>query len=100
MTEQIAQRVIEHLDGKPLETNRIKLITAPWGNVSHEVGTLRMGESEQQGVVDSNLRVYGHPNLFVADLSTFPSSPAANPTLTLAALSLRLGDYILKEIAV
>jgi choline dehydrogenase-like flavoprotein len=99
-TEQIARSVIESLYGKPLERNEIKLITAPWGNVSHEVGTLRMADSEQQGVVDSNLRVYGYPNLFVADLSTFPSSPAANPTLTLAALSLRLGDYLLKEIDV
>ncbi|WP_425567691.1 GMC oxidoreductase [Nonomuraea dietziae] len=34
--------------------------------------------------------MYGRRNLYVCDLSVFPTSPAANPSLTLAALAMRL----------
>ncbi|MCB9386078.1 MAG: hypothetical protein H6509_15820 [Bryobacterales bacterium] len=35
------------------------------------------------------------PNLFVADGSSFTTFPEKNPTLTLTALALRVGDNIL-----
>lgn len=52
------------------------------------------GSQYQDGVVDPDLKVLGYSNLFACDLSGFPSSPAANPTLTLAALALRLARHI------
>jgi hypothetical protein len=64
------------------------------GYVAHEVGTLRMSEKDQKGVVDADLQVKGNEGLFVCDNSVFPTSPAANPSLTLAALALRLADHI------
>jgi choline dehydrogenase-like flavoprotein len=45
-------------------------------------------------VVDANLRFLAYENLYACDNSVFPTSPAANPTLTLAALSLRLARHI------
>jgi choline dehydrogenase-like flavoprotein len=65
-----------------------------FGVVAHEVGTMRMGE-DGAGVVDENLLVNGFDNLYVCDLSVFPVAPAANPSLTLAALAERLGNYLL-----
>lgn len=97
-TEATARRIIEHLAGKPPGQEQIELVSAPLGNVAHEVGTLRMADSAMLGVVNENLRVHGYSNLFVCDLSMFPSSPAANPTLTLAALSMRLGDHLLERL--
>jgi choline dehydrogenase-like flavoprotein len=94
----IAQKVIEHLGGVPLERAEVDLDLAPLGNVAHEVGTLRMATSESEGVVNPDLQFNGFQNLFVCDLSVFPSSPAANPTLTLAALSLRLGNHLLQKL--
>jgi choline dehydrogenase-like flavoprotein len=35
-----------------------------------------------------------HPRIYACDLSVFPTSPAANPTLTLAALAVRLADHL------
>jgi choline dehydrogenase-like flavoprotein len=67
-----------------------------FGMVAHEVGTMRMGKSGKQGVVDENLRMNGVKNLYVCDLSVFPVSPAANPTLTLVALAQRLSDHLLR----
>ena len=40
---------------------------------------------------------YGNKNVSVCDLSVFPYSPAANPTLTLAALALRLSDKLFPD---
>jgi choline dehydrogenase-like flavoprotein len=66
-----------------------------FGVFSHEVGTMRMkGPGDKPGVVDTNLKVDGFENLYVCDLSVFPYSPPANPSLTLAALSLRLSDHL------
>jgi choline dehydrogenase-like flavoprotein len=66
----------------------------PPGAVSHEAGTMRMDTDPGRGVVDPDLRVHGQDNLYVCDLSVFPNCPAANPSLTLAALALRLADHL------
>lgn len=66
-----------------------------FGVFSHEVGTMRMpSPTDDDSVVDSNLKVNGFENLFVCDLSVFPVSTEANPTLTLAALSMRLSSFL------
>jgi choline dehydrogenase-like flavoprotein len=61
---------------------------------SHHMGTTRMHDDPRQGVVDRNCRVHGIDNLYVAGSSVFPTSGAANPTLTIVALSLRLADQL------
>lgn len=60
----------------------------------HHMGTTRMGESEEDSVVDSDCRVHGVKNLYVASSSVFPTSGHANPTLTIVALALRLADHL------
>jgi choline dehydrogenase-like flavoprotein len=49
------------------------------------------------GVVNEDCRVHGVANLYVAGSSVFPTAGAANPTLTITALALRLADH-LKEL--
>jgi choline dehydrogenase-like flavoprotein len=63
-----------------------------WG--SHHMGTTRMHVDPRKGVVDANLRVHGVSNLFVAGSSVYPTYGAANPTLNLLALALRLADHL------
>jgi choline dehydrogenase-like flavoprotein len=60
----------------------------------HHIGTTRMAASPRHGVVDSNGRVFGMHNLFIAGSAVFPTSGQANPTLTIVALSLRLADEL------
>lgn len=60
----------------------------------HASGTCRMGETPEDGVTDADLRVHGIDNLYVCSNAVFPSVGAVNPTLTLAALALRLGDHL------
>ena len=46
------------------------------------------------GVVDTDCRVHGVPNLFIASSSVFPTSGSGTPTLTIVALAVRLAGLI------
>ena len=59
---------------------------------AHLVGGCRMGFRRDDSVVDSDHRVWGVPNLFVADGSVMPTQSAANPALAIMALASRLAD--------
>jgi choline dehydrogenase-like flavoprotein len=60
----------------------------------HHMGTTRMSDTPQTGVVDANAKVHGIDNLYVAGSSVFPTSGWANPTLTILALAMKLGDHL------
>jgi len=62
---------------------------------AHTLGTCRLGETADVGVVDADGRSFDIPNLWICDTSVFPSSLTANPGLTTMALSLRTADAIL-----
>lgn len=64
------------------------------GMHSHFIGGTRMGKSSENSVVDENLKVHGFDNLYVSGPSTFPSFGYANPLYSIAAISLKLADYI------
>jgi len=59
---------------------------------AHHMGTTRMHESPQFGVVDPNCRVHGVDNLYIGSSSVFPTGARSNPTLTILALCLRMAD--------
>lgn len=63
-------------------------------SAQHIMGTLRMGKDPALSVVDPDLRAHQHRNLFVMGSAVFPTGAVANPTLTIAALSLRAVDPI------
>ena len=60
----------------------------------HAMSTCRMSKTPDQGVVDTNLKVHGTDNLYLVSNAVFPSGAAANPTLTLAALTFRFMDHL------
>jgi choline dehydrogenase-like flavoprotein len=60
----------------------------------HIIGTARMGSHPKESVVGPNLRSHDHPNLFILGSAVFPTSATANPTLTIAALSLRAAGHV------
>ncbi|MGO9753228.1 MAG: GMC oxidoreductase [Solirubrobacteraceae bacterium] len=93
--DQIAQEVFQAYNAQPVlnDGGWPALQVANLGNVAHEVGTLRMTDGDN-GVVDTNLKFLAYDNLYACDNSVFPASPAANPSLTLAALALRLAGQL------
>jgi len=60
----------------------------------HNMGTARMSLDPSDGVTNRYGRLHDIDNLFVSDGGIFPSSAAANPTLTIVALALRQADHI------
>jgi choline dehydrogenase-like flavoprotein len=61
---------------------------------AHPSGTTRMSHNAKDSVVDENCQVHGVKGLFVSGSSVFPTSGAANPTLMIVAMSLRLADWL------
>ncbi|MFD1525308.1 GMC oxidoreductase, partial [Halolamina salina] len=64
------------------------------GPAYHHMGTTRMGTDPESSVVDPDLRTHDLANLTIAGSSTFVTGGAMNPTLTIAALSLKAADAI------
>jgi choline dehydrogenase-like flavoprotein len=64
----------------------------------HHIGTTRMGTDERTSVVNAQCQLHSVNNLFVAGSAVFPTSSQANPTLTLIALSLRLGHTLAQRL--
>jgi choline dehydrogenase-like flavoprotein len=52
---------------------------------------------EHDGVVNGNLRHHRISNLYVVGGSAFPTYGAHHPTLTIAALAIRLGRHLAAE---
>ena len=65
-----------------------------WQNRDHIMGTVIMGDNPENSVVDGDCRTHDHPNLFLATTGVIPAAGVVNPTLTGAALSLRLAETI------
>ncbi|HVU65136.1 MAG TPA: GMC family oxidoreductase [Phycisphaerales bacterium] len=66
--------------------------------VSHQNGTLRFGADPRTSVLDVNCKTHDLDNLYVVDASFFPSSSAVNPSLTIMANALRVGDHLLQRL--
>jgi choline dehydrogenase-like flavoprotein len=64
---------------------------------SHQCGTVRIGDDPASSPLDIFCRSYDHPNLFVVDAGSLPTSAAVNPALTIAAQALRVADHIAKK---
>jgi choline dehydrogenase-like flavoprotein len=92
------QRAIRHLADDlprrlaPLGVRKVDM-TWPAGVGAHLLGTLRMG-ADADAVVDADGRHARFENLFVSGGAVFPSMSPAHPTLTIAALAIRLGEQL------
>ena len=65
-------------------------------DAAHQMGTARMASRPEEGVVDTNCRVFGTENLYVASSAVFPTGPSYSPTFTILALARRLGQHLLQ----
>ena len=92
------------------ELERLKLAPASWDDsltadrppqlhdTFHAMGGLCMGTDAATSVVDRDLKLHQLSNLHVASCAVFPSGSCSNPTFTLMALAMRLGDRLVREL--
>jgi choline dehydrogenase-like flavoprotein len=64
---------------------------------SHASGTVRFGLDPKTSPLDPWCRFRGVHNLFVVDASFMPTNGAVNPSLTIAANALRVGEAIARD---
>jgi len=72
-------------------------VRKPINTFSHALGTCRFGEDPTRAALDPWCRLFGVPNLFVVDASFMPSSGGVNPSLTIAANALRVGEHLVAD---
>ncbi|MAU95275.1 MAG: 2-keto-gluconate dehydrogenase [Fulvimarina sp.] len=77
----------------------VRTIRTPPYPSTHNLGTNRMSEKPEDGVVNRFGQAHDVPNLFVSDGSQFTTGAAENPTLTIVALALRQADHIAGRMA-
>jgi choline dehydrogenase-like flavoprotein len=65
---------------------------------THNLGTCRMSERPEHGVVDHWGQAHDVPGLFVSDGSVMTTGAAANPTLTIVALAIRQAERIADQL--
>ncbi len=58
-------------------------------STAHILGGACMGESPEEGVIDSENRVFGYKNMYVFDGSMISANPGVNPSLTITAITER-----------
>lgn len=70
----------------------------PIAGTAHQCGTIRFGRDPKTSVLDANCKAHDLDNLYVADASVFISSSAVNPSLTIMANAMRVGDHLLARL--
>ena len=63
-------------------------------DTAHLMGGCRMGSTPDDSVTNGYGRTWDIPNLWICDGSLFPTGGGANPSLTIMALAVRIGDHI------
>ena len=71
---------------------------APIAYPRHFQGACRMGANPRTSVVDANLRVHATTNLYLCGCDVFVTGGGMGPTLSIAALSLRLADRLTEQL--
>jgi choline dehydrogenase-like flavoprotein len=69
----------------------------PLEGVAHQNGTCRMGTDPASSVLDTHCKAHELDNLYVVDASFFVSASAVNPSLTIIANAIRVGEHLLAE---
>jgi choline dehydrogenase-like flavoprotein len=88
--------VLKSLDPDP--NSRFYSQNFPLRWVAHQCGTCRFGTDPQTSVLDPDCRTHDLDNLYVVDGSFFPSNIGSNPTLTIIANALRVGEILLDRL--
>lgn len=65
---------------------------------SHAVGTVRTGSDPYTSALDEYCQFRGISNLFVVDGSFKPTASGVNPSLTISANALRVGEHIVQTV--
>ena len=87
IAQHAATILAKQIDGHALNVTSEVLLKTP--TTAHVLGGAVLADNPEDGVVDANHEVFGHPGLYVCDGSVVPANLAVNPSLTITALAER-----------
>jgi choline dehydrogenase-like flavoprotein len=102
--ERLVGKLKASLDGfvdhaHPISQHHVQFDSLlPLYGTAHQAGTVRFGTDPAAAVLDPWCKAHQLDNLYVVDTSFFPSVGAVNPTLTLVANALRVGDHLIERL--
>lgn len=73
--------------------------SADFFGTAHQVGSCRMADGPEHGVVDASGELFGYPGLYVTDGAVIPSSLAVNTSLTILANAERIAAKLVERYA-
>lgn len=92
-------KILSLLDARNARLRRRVLLQGRVHPSTHNLGTNRMSEIPQDGVVNKWGQTHDIKNLFVSDGSQFTTGGAENPTLTIVSLAIRQAEYIANQMS-
>ncbi|MDB5475879.1 MAG: dehydrogenase [Phenylobacterium sp.] len=102
--ERLVAKLKASLDGfvdhaHPISQHHLQFDSLlPLYGTAHQAGTVRFGADPAAAVLDLWCKAHQLDNLYVTDTSFFPSVGAVNPTLTVVANALRVGDHLIERL--
>jgi choline dehydrogenase-like flavoprotein len=96
----VSREIIEKMGGRvltPMPSAESGYGIQTGGEIIHEAGTTRMGDSPRTSVLNKYCQAHDAKNVFVADSGPFVSNAHKNMTWTILALAWRTADYIAAE---
>ena len=96
---EVARRMWAHLEAEGAEEVKPNQPTFEYNGAGHIMGTMRMGSAASNSIVDAEGRAHEHPNVYVVGSSVFVTGSTVNPTVTLAALTIRTADAIAQKMS-
>ncbi len=93
----LTRNKLAKLSYRVVADKRAKSILEQAKHGAHQIGTIRMAATRDDGVVDGNCRAFDVPNLHVISTAVLRTSSHGNPTLTAVQLGLRLADQVTRD---
>jgi choline dehydrogenase-like flavoprotein len=85
--QKIAAKILGALGATDIHADKMRY-------AAHQIGTHPMGKEPDSSVVDANLQAHDFPNLYLIGSGCFPTTTCSHPTLTIAALAIKLAEHI------
>jgi choline dehydrogenase-like flavoprotein len=85
--QSVAEKILRALDASDIRSGKMRF-------AAHQIGTHRMGADRNNSIVNENLQAHDIVNLYLIGSGCFPTATCSHPTLTIAALAIRLSEQI------
>lgn len=83
--QEVLMDYSKKVDGFPL--NIFSEVICNAQTTAHILGGCPMGRDSKSGVIDSQFRVFGYPEMYILDGSVIQCNPGVNPSLTITAVA-------------